>query len=97
LWVFALLHNKVCGLINADGLISDNNWRSVCCKLHGIWMVFNFAEELDVIYWWLTHDGVDDVLSGYDFSTKIIHEIDNGTQEIVQVATLAYSNDERIE
>jgi hypothetical protein len=47
--------------------------------------VFNFAEDMDVIYWWVTHDGVDDVLEGYDFRTAITYKTDNGTKENVQV------------
>jgi hypothetical protein len=49
------------------------------------WLVFNFTETYDVIYWWVTHDGVDDILPGYEFDTQIVYLKDNGTEVKCQV------------
>jgi hypothetical protein len=72
-------------MYKVDNCLSDTSWRSVCCKLNDRWLLFHFAEDLDVIYWWMTHDGPDDVLLGCDFTTEITYKFDNGTKEKFQV------------
>jgi hypothetical protein len=71
---------------------SENDWRPVCGRIHDKWVVFNFAEAYDVIYWWITHDGVDVVLPGYEFSTQICYQTVRGEkeEEKIQVQYIAY-------
>jgi hypothetical protein len=46
-------------------------WKSVCCQITDRWFVFNFALKHKVVHWWITHDGVEDISDGYDYSTTI--------------------------
>jgi hypothetical protein len=59
----------------------------ICVRQYYEWQMvgIQLAAEYDVIYWWITHDGVEDVLSGYEFSTSIVYQTEGGEEEKFQV------------
>jgi hypothetical protein len=60
--------------------------------MNGRWLIFNFTDDCDVIFWWITHDGVEDVLSGYEFSTRIIYQTEGREEETLQVGYNGFCN-----